>query len=263
MLCYSFGNIDGKAYGLNANELSVYEAIGKCSRKDDARGWYADMQTLADQLPHRIGRVTVSRAVDKLLTLGLVRRDGKSLFACVQNERAHVQNEQNAVQNEQNGVQNEQNSIPPYNPPINNNNEMEKENTRTCVPTHDTANSDLRTIYFEIRKIFNDKHGLHKVGEGLAAEEAWKQASHAKRVKLLEAVKAGQWDKPRIDWLIADFPEPKPHILSGIEQEMMWRQGLAPCLVKYEDKYVAVTEQEMNLFGLEFVRKIYPVNDCY
>lgn len=95
----------GRKHGLNANEMSVYEAIGKCSRKDDARGWYADMQALADQLPHRIGRMTVSRAVDKLLTLGLVRRDGKSLFA---------------VQIAQENVQNAQNPTPPLYPPINN-----------------------------------------------------------------------------------------------------------------------------------------------
>ena len=249
MLRYSFGNIDGKAYGLNANEMSVYEAIGKCSRKDDARGWFADLQTLADQLPHRINRTTVSRAVEKLLTLGLIRKDGKALYTCVQNARDNVQIAQNHA--------------PLNNPPINNNNEMEKENTRTLVPTHEAATSDLRTIYFEIRKIFNDKHGLHKVGEGLAAEEAWKQASHAKRVKLLEAVKSGQWDKPRIDWLIADFPEPKPHILDGFEQEVMWRNGMVPMLVKYDGKFVAVTEQEMILFGLEFVRKILPLTDHY
>jgi hypothetical protein len=263
VLRYSFGNIDGKAYGLNANELSVYEAIGKCSRKDDARGWYASMQALADQLPFVISKPTVSRAVDKLLTLGLIERRGdKSLFL-VQNETKLSQNETQSSQIETQSFQNETNPTPPYNPPINNNNEMENENTRTLVPAHEAATSDLRTIYFEIRKIFNDKHGLHKVGEGLAAEEAWKQASHAKRVKLLEAVKSGQWDKPRIDWLIADFPEPKPHILDGFEQEVMWRNGMVPMLVKYDGKFVAVTEQEMILFGLEFVRKILPLTDHY
>lgn len=246
MLRYSFGNIDGKAYGLNANELSVYEAIGKCSRKDDARGWFADMQTLSDQLPHRINRTTVSRAVDKLLTLGLIRRDGNSLYTCVQNARGNVQNAHADVQNAQIGVQNAQNPAPPYNPPINNNNEMEKENTRTCVPTHDTAEPNLRT-YFEIRKIFNDKHGLHKVGEGLAAEESWRKASRAKRIKLLEAVKAGKWDKPRIDWLVTDFPEPTPDFLRGDEDTKIVQ-------VKYEGKFKLCTPETMQLFGLEFVR---------
>ena len=240
MLRYSFGNIDGKAYGLNANELSVYEAIGKCSRKDDARGWYADMQTLAEQLPHRINRRTVSRAVDKLLTLGLIEERDKALFICGQNVRADGQNVREDGQNVRE-------LPPPYNPPINNNNEMEKENTRTLVPTHEAATSDLRTIYFEIRKIFNDKHGLHKVGEGLAAEEAWKQASHAKRVKLLEAVKAGQWDKPRIDWLIADFPEPQPTFLRGDESGDIVQ-------VRYNGAYKLCTRATMELFGLEWVR---------
>ena len=246
MLRYSFGNIDGKAYGLNANELSVYEAIGKCSRKDDARGWYADLQTLADQLPHRINRRTVSRAVDKLLTLGLIRRDGNSLFTCGQNVHASGQNVHADGQNVRDNGQNVHESTPPYNPPINNN-EMEKEITRTLVPTHEAANSDLRTIYFEIRKIFNEKHGLHKVGEGIAAEEAWKKASHAKRVKLLEAVRAGKWDKPRIDWLISDFPEPEPDFLYGDEDGDLVQ-------VFYKGKYRICTRETQTLFNLQFIQ---------
>ena len=246
MLRYSFGNIDGKAYGLNANELSVYEAIGKCSRKDDARGWYADLQTLADQLPHRIGRVTVSRAVDKLLTLGLIRRDGKSLFVCVQNERAHVQNEQNGVQNEQNGVQNEQKSTPPLYPPINNNNKMEKENTRTCVPTHDTA--EPKTPSFkDLMDAFKSKGGKVNNYESGEAMDAWLASSFAKRTKLLAAVCSGAHFKPRLDWLIADFPEPQPEFLRGDEPGRIVQ-------VRYNGMYKLCTPETMKLFGLEYVQ---------
>jgi hypothetical protein len=251
LLRYSFGNIDGKAYGLNANELSVYEAIGKCSRKDDARGWYASLQALADALPYIVDRKTVTRAVQKLLTLGLIERRGKALFACGQNDQLGGQNDRANDQNDQSNGQNDRELPPPFNPPINNNNEMEKENTRTCVPTHNTATSDLRTIYFEIRKIFNEKHGLHKVGEGLAAEEAWKQASHAKHVKLLEAVKSGQWDKPRIDWLIADFPEPTPTNWQGTAQGGdMLNDGTAK-IALYNGRYGIYSLDDIRLFNLE------------
>ena len=249
MLRYSFGNIDGKAYGLNANELSVYEAIGKCSRKDDARGWFADMQTLADQLPHRINRTTVSRAVEKLLTLGLIRRDGNSLYTCVQNARGNVQNAHADVQNAQIGVQNAQNPTPPYNPPINNNNEMEKENTRTCVPTHDTANQT--PFWSDIRKAFKEKGGQLPTGAVDSIERsafaAWQLASPAKKIKLLEAVRSGAHFKARLDWLISDFPEPAPDFLRGDEDTKIVQ-------VKYEGKFKLCTPETMRLFNLELVR---------
>ena len=35
---FIIGNMDGKALNLNANELCVLEAIGKCSRGDSAKG---------------------------------------------------------------------------------------------------------------------------------------------------------------------------------------------------------------------------------
>lgn len=247
MLRYSFGNINGKAYGLNANELSVYEAIGKCSRKDDARGWYADMQTLADQLPHRIGRVTVSRAVDKLLILGLIRREGKSLFACVQNERAHVQNEQIAVQNEQTHVQNEQKTTPPLYPPINNNNEMEKENTRTLVPTHEAAKTQTPDFVDLLNSYIIKAKKIVTVDENRKARDAWEKCTHAKKVKLLAAVRSGAHFKSRLDWLISDFPEPEPDFLRGDEDCEIVQ-------VRYNGLYKLCTPETMKLFALEYVK---------
>ncbi len=247
MLRYSFGNIDGKAYGLNANEMSVYEAIGKCSRKDDARGWYADLQTLADQLPHRIGRMTVSRAVEKLLTLGLIRKDGNSLFVCAQNERTRAQIEQTRAQNEHADAQNEQNPAPLNNPPINNNNEMEKENTRTCVPTHDTATQTIPS-FLDLKKEFSRAGGGGMTTHmEMQANEEWNRCTPAKKVKLLAAVKAGAHFKPRLDWLIADFPEPTPDFLRGDEDCRIVQ-------VRYNGMYKLCTPRTMKLFGLEFVR---------
>lgn len=256
MLRYSFGNINGKAYGLNANELSVYEAIGKCSRKDDARGWYADLQTLADQLPHRIGRMTVSRAVDKLLTLGLIRRDGNSLFVCAQNEHERAQIEHADAQNEHANAQNEQNSTPPYTPPINNKNEMEKENTRTCVPTHDTANPETSIIvpeFYDLTSEYQQKGGEHII-KGIvldAAQEAWRRSSPAKKIKLLEAVSSGAHFKPRLDWLISDFPEPSPTNWSGTEQGGKMLADHTAAIAQYNGRYGVYTFADITLFNLK------------
>ena len=131
MLRFVIGNINGKALGLNANEMCVLETIGKCSRKEDAKGWFASMQALADSMPFVISKPTVLRAVDKLLELGLIiRREDKSLFM-VQNEPRLVQNEPLSVQIETSLVQNEPISAPLNNPPINKRTTNEKEETQT------------------------------------------------------------------------------------------------------------------------------------
>ena len=123
---------------------------------------------------------------------------------------------------------------------------MERENNATCAHACDTRTPETQ-MYFDIRKIFNDKHGLHKVGEGLAAEKSWRDASPAKKAKLLEAVKSGKWDKPRIDWLISDFPEPEPDFLRGDEDGRIVQ-------VRYNGMYKLCTPETMQLFGLEYVR---------
>ena len=243
MLRYSFGNIDGKTHGLNANELSVYEAIGKCSRKDDARGWYADMQTLADQLPHRIGRMTVSRAVDKLLTLGLIRRDGNSLFVCAQNEHAHAQNEHAHAQNEHAHAQTPTPAMSPF---FNNYHQMEKDNTSTLVPADEAANPQTPS-FKDLMDAFKSKGGKVNNYESGEAMDAWLVSSFAKRTKLLEAVKSGAHFKPRLDWLITDFPEPQPDFLRGDEDGRIVQ-------VRYNGMYKLCTPETMQLFGLEYVR---------
>lgn len=251
MLRYSFGNIDGKAYGLNANEMSVYEAIGKCSRKDDARGWYADLQTLADQLPHRINRTTVSRAVEKLLTMGLIRKDGKALYTCVQNARENVQITQNAVQNTREVVQIAQNPAPLNNPPINNNNEMEKENTRTCVPAHDTANPTIPG-FLDLRKEFSRAGGGGMTTHmEMQANEEWNKCTPAKKIKLLEAVKAGAHFKSRLDWLIADFPEPTPTNWSGTAKGGEMLADHSAAIACYDGKFGVYSNEDIALFNLK------------
>ena len=234
-----------RAHNLNANEACVFAAILKCTKS--GRGWFANYRDLANALPFVISRMTVTRAVEKLLNLGLIERRENSLFAHAQIEQISAQNEQIGAQNEQIGAQNEQNSPSPNNPFIINNEIMNEKEHATCAQTRDTRKPETR-MYFEIRKIFNDKHGLHTVGQGLQAEESWKNASPAKKQKLLDAVRSGDWDKPRLDWLITDFPEPLPDFLRGDETDADIVQ------VRYNGLFKLCTRETMKLFGLEYVR---------
>ena len=148
---YTCGNIDGKALGLKAEAYNVLEVIGKCSRGENAKGWYGSMQALADILPFCIGRETVRKAVEKLLALGLiVRRENGSLFIA-QNEQPIAQNEQAIAQNEQPIAQNGQNSTPPYNPPIiDNNNNNNLTETIPCVPATENVGEIFTEYTFDI-----------------------------------------------------------------------------------------------------------------
>ncbi|MBR1473389.1 MAG: hypothetical protein IJ602_03915, partial [Paludibacteraceae bacterium] len=128
--------LDDKTYSgcnLNANEACIFAAILKCTRA--GRGWYGNYRELAAAMPFVINRTTVYRAVQKLLTLGLIEeRENKTLFA-VQIAQESVQNEHESVQNAQECVQS---ALPPNNPPINNNNMNEEKREGTCTHTCDT-----------------------------------------------------------------------------------------------------------------------------
>ena len=144
---FIIGNMDGKALNLNANELCILEAIGKCSRSENAKGWYGSMQALADSMPFIISKATVVRSVQTLLESGvIIRREDNSLYL-VQNEPASVQNEPASVQNEPQLVQNEPISAPLNNPPIediNNNNLTE---TTPCVSATENGEFFMETSF--------------------------------------------------------------------------------------------------------------------
>ena len=141
---YTCGNIDGKALGLKAEAYNVLEVIGKCSRGENAKGWYGSMQALADILPFIIDRSTVSRYVKKLLMMGLIeRRENKSYFI--------VQTAQNNVQTARENVQTAQNSTPPYNPPIiDNNDDNNLTETTPCVPATENVGEIFMEYTFDI-----------------------------------------------------------------------------------------------------------------
>ena len=112
-----------RGMNLNANEACIFAAILKCTRA--GRGWYGNYRELAAAMPFVINRMTVSRAVQKLLNLGLIEERDNALFT---NNQSQITNEQfvhegaQFVHNDaQNVQQNAQSVLPPNNPPINNN----------------------------------------------------------------------------------------------------------------------------------------------
>ena len=79
--------LDDKAtrdYNLNANEACIFAAILKCTRA--GRGWYGNYRELAAAMPFVISHVSVYRAVQKLLNLGLIERREEKLFALLHYE---------------------------------------------------------------------------------------------------------------------------------------------------------------------------------
>ena len=243
--------LDDKTYSgcnLNANEACIFAAILKCTRA--GRGWYGNYRELAAAMPFVINRTTVYRAIQKLLTLGLIEeRENKTLFA-VQIAQESVQNEHESVQNAQECVQS---ALPPNNPPINNNNMNEEKREGTCTHTCDTPAPET-PFFLVLHSYFIKKGGTTTPLQMEAAKDAWQKCSDVKKRQLIEAVKSGAHFKPRLDWLIADFPEPEPTFLSGQEQDEYHRQGIPLVQVKYNGKFLICTRQTMELFNLEFVR---------
>ena len=244
-----------RGYNLNANEACIFAAILKCTRA--GRGWYGNYRELAAAMPFVINRMTVSRAVQKLLNLGLIEERDNALIA---NEQSSMTNEQfvhegaQFVHNDaQNVQQNAQSVLPPNNLPIiiNNMNEKEKEQQRALC----ARDCESQTPSFnDLIEIFSEKGGKPNEGATRAAIDAWSKCSIAKRIKLIEAVKSGAHFKPRLDWLISDFPEPEPDFLSGQEQDRLREQGIPLVQVKYNGKFLICTRETMTLFNLEFVR---------
>lgn len=233
----------GKAFGLNANEACVYAAILKCTKA--GRGWYASMQAFAEALPFVIDRKTVTRAVQKLLNLGLIERRENALFVSGQNDQSNGQNDRTNDQFDQSNGQNDRELDSPYNPLINNN-DMKNEKDATCANTCDTRTPETPSLKLLI-EAYKEKGGNDNGYYIDLAREAWEKCTPAKKTKLLAAVRSGAHFKAHIHWLITDFPEPTPDFLRGDED--------CPIVqVRYNGLYKLCTPETMRLFGLDFVR---------
>ncbi len=250
-----------RGYDLNANEACIFAAILKCTRA--GRGWYGNYRELAAAMPFVMSRPTAFRAVQKLLTLGLIKEgENQTLFA-VQNEQTCVQNEQTCVQNEQICVQNE---LPPNNPlNINNNmNEKEKEQPR-ALRTHD-GEKQQGSNFEDFKKAFIEVSDITPQGgenwfkyRGEACEQKWAKLPELHRRAILDDLKRcrDMHEKPFKEnpyFYLCDFPEPQPYFLSGVEQDNCHVACIPLVQVKYNGKFLICTRETMELFHLEWVR---------
>ena len=236
---------------LNANEACIFAAVLKCTRA--GRGWYGNYRELAAAMPFAISHVSVYRAVQKLLNLGLIERREEKLFALLHNETEPLQNETSLLQNETTLLQN---VLPPNNPlNINNNmNEKEKEQPR-ALRTHD-GDEQQDSLFEKFWKFFSPAPEFHnRYG---ATKVAFEQRSEVAQQAIVEAAQEGAPGHPGDNanpyFFVVDFPEPKPTFLSGLEQDRLREQGVSLVMVKYGGEFLICTRYTMIIFNLEWVR---------
>jgi len=219
--------LNAKALELNANEASVLAAITKCS--EIGKGWYSDYEALADALEFKICAKTVERAVKKLIKMGLVEKRQNVLYARTNCPPAETNCPEMGT------------NCPSPTPPINyiNNMEVKENNARALSRTAQPLIPSFEDFLKAFGKGYTD---LTKN----SAEMKWNLCSAAKKIKLVEALNAGKWDKPRPDWCVGDFPEPEPEFLRGDEPGDLVQ-------VFYQGKYKICERSTQELFNLQYV----------
>ena len=234
-----------RGYDLNANEACIFAAILKCTRA--GRGWYGNYRELAAAMPFIINHSTVYRAIQKLLTLGLIERREEKLFALLQNETELLQNATELLQNETELLQN---ALPPNNPPIiNNMNEKqlsspaqdartEEKKTENFLDFNDFWTSFIVPVEYENRKN--------------ACRNLWATFSDVKKNTILCELQSlceeGRTTEQRNPYFyLNNYEEPQPVFLRGDE-------GGDIVQVRYNGTYKLCHRATMELFGLEWIR---------
>lgn len=234
-----------RGYNLNANEACIFAAILKCTRA--GRGWYGNYRELAAAMPFVISYVSVYRAVQKLLNLGLIERREEKLYALLHNETEPLQNETSLLQNETSLLQN---VISPNNPSINNNmNEKEKEQQRAlCARDCDEQQDCLFEKFWKYFSMAMPSEFHNRMG---ATKIAFEQRSEAAQRAMVEAAKEGAPGHPGDNsnpyFFVVDYPEPQPEFLRGDEPGEIVQ-------VRYNGAYKLCRRDTMEFFGLEWVR---------
>ena len=246
--------LDDKAtrgYDLNANEACIFAAILKCTRA--GRGWYGNYRELAAAMPFVINRMTVTRAVQKLLTLGLIVERDDALFTNDQSPITDAQNVHNDAQNVHDNAQNVHDDaqivLPPNNPPIINNNMNEKEKEQQRALCARDCDEQQDCLFEKFWKFFNPAPEFHnRYG---ATKIAFEQRSEVAQRAIVEAAQEGAPGHPGDNqnpyFFVQDFPEPQPVFLRGDE-------GGDIVQVKYNGTYKLCHRDTMELFGLEWIR---------
>ena len=238
---------------LNANEACIFAAILKCTRA--GRGWYGNYRELAAAMPFVISHVSVYRAVQKLLNLGLIERREEKLFALLHNETEPLQNETSLLQNETSLLQN---VLPPNNPLINNNNMNEKEKEQQRALCARDCEKQQDSLFEKFWKYFSVAMPAKFNNRRAATQMLFEARSEVAQKAIVEAAQEGggghPGDQQNPYFFVQDFPEPQPTFLSGREQDRLREQGVPLVQVKYAGKFLICTRVTMELFGLQWVR---------
>ena len=239
--------LDDKAtrgYNLNANEACIFAAILKCTRA--GRGWYGNYRELAAAMPFVINRMTVTRAVQKLLTLGLIVERDDALFT---NDQSPITDAQNVHNDAQIVHDDAQIVLPPNNPPIINNNMNEKRKEQQRALCARDCDEQQDCLFEKFWKFFNPAPEFHnRYG---ATKIAFEQRSEVAQRAIVETAQEGAPGHPGDDqnpyFFVVDFPEPQPVFLRGDE-------GGDIVQVRYNGTFKLCHRATMELFGLEWIR---------
>ena len=233
---------------LNANEACIFAAILKCTRA--GRGWYGNYRELAAAMPFVMSRQTASRAVDKLLTLGLIEvRENETLFA-VQNGHEDVQN---GHEDDQNGRENVQIALPPNNP-LNINNNMNE--NQLSSPAQDARTEEKKTeenldfmdfwfLFSAPKEMLNRESACRRLWESQTFSRAKKQA--IMKELTVHQVNGTLTEERNPFFYLNNHDEPQPVFLRGDEAGDIVQ-------VRYNGAYKLCTRATMEFFGLEWVR---------
>ena len=246
--------LDDKAtrgYDLNANEACIFAAILKCTRA--GRGWYGNYRELAAAMPFVMSYKTANRAVQKLLTLGLIVERDNALFTNNQSPITDGQivpnNGQIVHENGQIVQKSEQIVLPPNNPPIINNNMNEKEKEQQRALCARDCDEQQDCLFEKFWKFFNPAPEFHN--RRAAAQMVFEARSEAAQQAMVEAAQEGAPGHPGDNqnpyFFVQDFPEPQPVFLRGDE-------GGDIVQVRYNGTFKLCTRATMELFGLEWIR---------
>lgn len=264
----TLGNIDGKALGLNIYEVCVYAVIEKCSRGDNAKGWFGSQNALANAIPCKIDRSTVTRAIAKLLTSGLIYKDGERLLTAVQTAPEMVQTAPNTVQTAPEMVHTApemvHTALPLNNPPIYIKEKMNKElkeQQRTHTPARDAAEG--QQALGNLIESFNALKRAWMSAGGARAEferrvmpiwTEWGMCSNAKRARILQDMSLAVMRKRKPDhwrdnplFFVQDYPEPEPTNWNGVRQDPPEPVEIA-C---YNGQWGMYTLSDIELFNLQ------------
>ena len=239
-------------YSLNANEACILAAILKCTRA--GRGWYGNYRELAAAMPFVMSYKTANRAVQKLLTLGLIETREDKLFTVGQIVPTDGQNVptdgQNVPKDGQNVPNDGQNVLPLNNPPINNN----MNENQLSSPAHDARTEEKKTEenldFMDFWFLFSaPKEMLNREN---ACRRLWETFSRAKKQAIMKELTDHQMNGTLTEernpfFYLNNHEEPQPVFLRGDESGDIVQ-------VRYNGAYKLCHRATMELFGLEWVR---------